>query len=180
LLREAIMTKKKEEDIEQQPRGSFGGILKGLTDLVEKLGDLAEKGEHLSRTGEVQWKGRDKTIKGVYGFSIKTGLGGEGIKVEPFGNIRRDKSTGHSVVEEVSEPLVDVFEEEGYTLLVFEIPGIGSVEDVRLEIKDDVLTLHAERGDKKYYKEILLPRSYDRQKMKVSCNNGILEVKCLN
>lgn len=172
--------KKKNSEHGQQPRGSLEGILKGLTDLVEKLGDLAEKGEELSRTGEFQFKGKGKDLKGVYGFSIKTGLGGEGVKVEPFGNIRKDKATGHSVVEEVREPIVDVFEEEGYTLVVAEIPGIGSVEDVQLEVKDDVLTLYAERGDKKYRKEILLPRSYAREKMMVSCNNGILEIKCLN
>ena len=168
------MNKKKSK--EETPLGGFGGILGGLADLVEKLGELAEKGEELSRTGVFQ-SGKDRELKGVYGFSVKTGLGGEGLKVEPFGNIRRDAKSGQTVVEENREPVVDVFEEEDHALIVAEMPGI-SAEDVRLEVKDDLLTIHAERGDKKYHKEILLPKSYSREKMSVSCNNGILEIKC--
>jgi len=73
---------------------------------------------------------------------------------------------------------VDVFEEQDHALVVAEMPGI-SAKDVRLEAKDDLLTISAEKRDKKYRKEILLPRSYPREKMKVSCNNGILEIKCV-
>jgi len=173
-----MVKKKEDKGAGRQTGGGFEGILTGLTNLVEKLSDLAEKGEKLSRTGEIHWKGKEKDLKGVYGFSVKVGLGGEGFKVEPFGNIRKDKTTGQSVVEEVREPMVDVFEEKDYTLVVAEMPGI-SAEDVRLEVKDDLLTIYAEKGDKKYRKEILLPKSYPKEKMVVSCNNGILEIKCL-
>jgi HSP20 family protein len=157
--------------------GSFGGIFKGLADLIEKLGDLAEKGEQLKKSGEFQ----QKDLKGVYGFSVKMGLGDHGgkeVKVEPFGNVRRDEKTGETVVQEIREPVVDVFEEKDHVLVVAEMPGI-STKDVRLEVKDDLLTIHAEKKDKKYRKEILLPRAYPREKMKMTCNNGILEIKCL-
>lgn len=174
------MTNKKKEDKDtgRSPRSGLEGILKGFTDLVEKLGDLAEKGEQLSRTGEIQWKNREKDLKGVYGFSVKVGLGGEGVKVEPFGNIRKDEATGQSVVQEIREPIVDIFEEKDHTLVVAEMPGIGT-GDVRIELKDDLMTIYAEKGEKKYRKEVLLPGSYSREKMQVSCNNGILEIKCL-
>lgn len=158
-------------------QGGFEGILGGLTDLVEKLGELAEKGEKLSRTGDIRFK--DKDLKGVYGFSVKVGLGGEGAKVEPFGNIRRDERTGEPVVQEVREPMADVFEEEDHILVVAEMPGI-STEDVRIEARDDLLTIYAEKGDKKYRKEVLLPKAYPQEKMEVTCNNGILEIKCLD
>ena len=148
-----------------------------LADLVDKLSELAEKGEQLSRTGDIQWKGGEKGLKGVYGFSVKVGLGDKGVKVEPFGNIRRDEKSGQTVVQEIREPVVDVFEEEDHTLVVAEMPGIG-VEHVRLDVKDDLLTIYAEKGSKKYRKEVLLPRSYPRDKMLVQCNNGVLEIKC--
>jgi len=48
---------------------------------------------------------------------------------------------------------------------------------VAIEVKDDVLTISAERGDKKYRKEVLLPQSVSTGKMQVSCNNGVLEIK---
>lgn len=158
-------------------KGGLEGILGGLTDLVEKLGELAETGEKLSRSGHIQ--GKDKELKGVYGFSVKVGLGGEGAKVEPFGNIRQDEATGESVVQEVREPMVDIFEEKDHTIVVAETPGI-STEDVQIEVRDDLLTIRAEKGDTKYYKEVLLPRTYQREKMEVTCNNGILEIKCID
>lgn len=166
----------KDKSSEKDFGSGLGGIFKGLADLVEKLGDLAETGEELSKTGEI--RGLGKNVKGIYGVNVKVGLGGEGVKVEPFGNIRREEKTGESVVQEIREPIVDVFEEKDLTLVVAEMPGV-SAEDVRLEVKDDLLTLYAERKDKKYRKEILLPRPYSKEKMVISCNNGILEIKCM-
>ncbi len=157
----------------------FGGILKGLSNMVEKLGDLAEKGQDFAKTGEISGLGPgNKEIKGVYGLNVKFGLGDKELKVEPFGNIREDETAGPAGVHEVREPMVDVFEEDDYTLIVAEMPGV-SAEDVQLDIKDDLLAISAERGDKKYRKEVLLPESYPREKMQVSCNNGVLEIKCM-
>ncbi|HUT04002.1 MAG TPA: Hsp20/alpha crystallin family protein [bacterium] len=157
--------------------GGFGGILGGFADLVDKLGELAEKGERLSRTGEIDFKRKGKDLKGVYGFSVKVGLGGDEVKIEPFGNIRRDKESGEAVVQEIREPIADVFEEKDHTLVVVEMPGI-SEDDVQIDVKDDLLTLYAEHGEKKYRKEVLMPKSYPKEKMCISCNNGILEIKC--
>ena len=153
----------------------LGGILKGLGGLVEKLGELAETGRDISRTGELPGLGKD--VKGVYGFTFKVGLGGNGPKVEPFGNIRRDKRSGRSIVHEVIEPAVDIFEEADHTLVVAEIPGIGP-ENVELQVEDDLLVITAEHGAKKYRKEVLLPDTFPREKMKLSCTNGVLEIRC--
>jgi HSP20 family protein len=171
------MTEKKKERTSQGGmEGGLGGILKGLGDLVEKLGELAESGRELSKTGEIHGPG--KGLKGIYGFTVKVGLGDEGPSLEPFGNIRRYIKSGRTEVQEVREPMVDVFEEDDHLLVLAELPGIGK-EDVGIDVKDDVLTISAERGDKKYRKEVLLPRSVSKEKMQVSCNNGVLEIKCL-
>jgi HSP20 family protein len=71
--------------------------------------------------------------------------------------------------------MVDVFEEDGHVQVVAELPGIGA-EDVELELHGDVLSIQAARGDKKYRKEVLLPRSFDPDGMQHNCHNGILEV----
>jgi HSP20 family protein len=165
---------------EKSNEGSFepglGGILKGLGDLVEKLGDLAQTGEQLSRTGEIHGSGKE--VKGVYGFTVKVGLGDDRPRVEPFGNLHRDRESGHTVVQEVREPVVDIFEEKDHLSVVAEMPCIG-VKDVEVTIEGDVLTISAKRGEKKYRKEVLLPASYAREKMQVTCNNGVLEIKCM-
>ena len=171
---------KKKTPNKNEPRreagGSVGGIVSGLTGLLEKLNELAETGAELRRTGEIH--GAGKELKGIYGFTVKVGLGDEAARVEPFGNIRTDKTTGQAVVEEIREPVVDLFEEKDHLLIVAEMPGIGA-GDVRLEVKDDVLTITAAKGDKKYRKEVLMPGSYPQEKMGLSCNNGVLEIKCV-
>ena len=171
------MTKKNNEKTSE---GGFelglGGMLKGLGDLVEKLGDLAKTGDQLSRTGEIHGPGKD--LKGIYGFTFKVGLGDDRPHVEPFGNIRQDRESGRTVVQEVREPVVDVFEEEDHILVVAEMPGV-SVEDVQITVEDDLLTISAGRGDKKYRKEVLLPANSTREKTQVTCNNGVVEIKCM-
>ncbi|MGA2866884.1 MAG: Hsp20/alpha crystallin family protein [Verrucomicrobiota bacterium] len=159
-----------------QPGASLGGMLSGLGGLLDKLNELAETGAELRRTGEIH--GAGKEIKGIYGFTVKVGLGDQAARVEPFGNIRADKRTGQPVVQEIREPVVDVFEEKDHVLIVAEMPGI-SAADVRLEVKDDVLTIAAAKGDKRYRKEVLLPGSYPKAKMRLVCNNGVLEIKCV-
>jgi len=152
----------------------LGGLLGGLSTLIENLGELAEKGEELRKSGEL--RGPDGKVRGVYGFNIKVGLGDDGIKVEPFGNVRKDAKTGTAVVEEVREPMVDVFEEEDHVLVLAEMPGVGE-EDIKLELNEDVLSIAAEKGEMKYRKEVLLPAAFSAAKMSHTCRNGVLKVK---
>ncbi|MFO7897873.1 MAG: Hsp20/alpha crystallin family protein [Planctomycetota bacterium] len=154
----------------------IGGFLGGLGNLIEKLGDLAEKGEELKKSGQIGEPG-DK-LRGVYGFNVKMGIGGDKdeVKVEPFGNVHRDNETGETVVDEISEPLVDLFDEDTHVLVVAEMPGIGE-EDVQLSLQDDILTIEGERGQKKYRKEVLLPQSFRPGEMMSTCRNGVLEVR---
>jgi len=170
---------KRDKDTKKPSGGGLeglGGLFKGLGDLVEKLGELAETGQEISRTGEIT--GEDQKVKGIYGFTVKVGLGGDKPRIEPFGNIRQDAKSGRTVVQEVREPAVDVFQEDSHVLVVAEMPGVG-LADIHIDVRDDVLTINAEKGDKKYGKEILLPRPFAKEKMQISCNNGVLEIKCL-
>ena len=156
--------------------GNVEGILRGLGDLVERLGALAEKSEELKQSGVFDINTGGKDAKAVYGFSVKMGLGGDETKIEPFGNVRRNEQTGETVVHEVSEPLVDVLDENDHVLVLVELPG-GGDEDLTLDLVGDILTLHAERGSKKYHKEIVLPREFKTEQMERTCRNGICEIK---
>ena len=169
------MARKDEKKVAGGSSFGLGGFLGGLSTLIENLGELAEKGEELRKSGEI--KSRDGKVRGVYGFSIKVGLGEDGgVKVEPFGNVRKDAKTGTAVVEEVREPMVDVFEEEDHVLVLAEMPGVGE-EDIKLELNEDVLSIVAEKGEMKYRKEVLLPAAFSADKMSHTCRNGVLEVK---
>lgn len=157
----------------------FGRILSGLTEIAEKLDELSDDDESLSKKGEFTFPGKEGGVKGVYGFTLRTGLGekSDQIRVEPFGNIRKDKETGQAVVQEIREPLVDVFEDEDATTLIAEMPGVGP-KDIQIEVRDDVLTIVARKGEKKYRKEMLLRHGLSRERIGVTCNNGIVTIRC--
>jgi HSP20 family protein len=108
---------------------------------------------------------------------MKVGLGGEAVDIEPFGNVKIDKNSRQAVVHEVREPLFDVIEEKDRILVIAEMPGIAA-DDMSVLVKGDVMNVEAAHRDRKYSKEILLPKLVLPSKIKISCNNGIVEISC--
>ena len=160
---------------EQKGKGGFGlgDLFRGIGDLIELLKDMEAEGKtEVTRSGELRGKGRLKDLRGVYGFSVKVGLGGEPT-VETFGNIK--KGDEGAVVEEVREPLVDVFDEKETIRVIAELPGVEAA-DIKVELEGDILTIIAEGKDRKYNKEVLLPARGKRESLKTAYRNGILEV----
>ena len=168
------MTEKKRTRQEEGIRVNFGlgGLFKGIGNFIDLLSEMVEEGEEeVSRTGEFKVKGLDQA-RGVYGFSVRMGLGGTPT-VEHFGNIRATDEG--PVVAEEREPLVDVFDEGELILVVAELPGVDK-DDIQIEVQDDILSLSA-TGERKYAKELLLPSLVDADTMETTYHNGILEVR---
>jgi len=175
--------KKEEEEPEEKEEGigidfGLGGLFKGLGNLIDTATRLAEKGEELSKTGEIKFSGLEKIkglkdLKGVYGVSVRTMADGR-PSIQPFGNIK--KTPKGPVVEEVREPIVDVFDEPGGIHIVAEMPGMEK-KDINLEIKGDILNINAEGENRKYQKEVLLPQPVKEEDMTWTYKNGILEIK---
>jgi len=172
--------KKKKEEKEEGISIDFGlgGLFKGLGNLIDTATRLAEKGEEISKTGEIRFSGLEKIkglkdLKGVYGVRVRTMADGR-PSVQPFGNIK--KTPKGPVVEEVREPIVDVFDDPEEIHIVTEMPGIEE-KDINLEIKGDILNISAEGENRKYQKEVLLSRPAKAEDMTWTYRNGILEIK---
>ena len=165
------MTKKEENDKVDIDFGvgkiSFGGLFKGLGNLIDLASKASEEG--IERSGEIG--GLPNRAKGVYGFSVRT-LAGKPV-IESFGNIR--ETAKGPIVEEVREPMIDVFDEEDHILVIAELPGV-SENEIKIEVTGDILNLTASDKDRKYAKEILLPGKVNPDSVKTSYNNGILEI----
>ena len=151
--------------------GGLGGIFEGMGSFIDALAKMQEKGG-ISETGEI--KGLGGKVKGMYGINIRT-LADGSTKVEHVGHVVKKTPRG-PVVEEVREPIIDVFDEKEHIVVVAELPGVEEA-DVKIEVKGDILTLSAERGEKQYSKEVLLPSKVDEKSFTSSYKNGILEIK---
>jgi len=163
--------KKKEEGLDFD--FGIGGLFKGIEKLVDLAANLKEAGGEIKKEGEIDLSHLKEGMKGVFGFSIKTAVGGKPI-VEPFGNIK--KTPKGPKVEEEREPITDVFDEKDEIRVYAEMPGVNQ-EDIKLDLKEDILDISVQSGDRKYHKEILLPVKVKAENLTSSYKNGILEIK---
>ena len=78
----------------------------------------------------------------------------------------------------VRQPLVDsvLDEKENKLRITAEMPGVNK-EDIQLDVTDQHVSIHAERGDKKYRADIPVSADLDESSAKASYTNGILELK---
>ena len=152
---------------------SLGGLFEGIEKLVDLAADVKEAGGEIKEEGEIDLSHLKKGMKGVFGFSVKTATGGKPV-VEPFGNIK--KTPAGPIVDEEREPITDIFDEKEEIKIYAEMPGVNA-EDVKLDLKDDILDISALTGDRKYHKELLLPAKAKSETLISSYKNGVLEIK---
>src|SRR5215469_11476905 len=111
-----------------------------------------------------------------YGYQITVGPDGR-PRIGEFGNV---KPTAKGLVEQsgVRQPLVDsvLDEKENKLTITAEMPGVNK-EDIKLNVTDQYVPIHAERGDKKYHADIPVSVDFDESSAKASYSNGILELK---
>lgn len=152
---------------------SLGGLFKGVEKLLDLAAELKEAGGEIRQEGKIDLGHLKEGMKGVYGFSIKTAVGGKPI-VETFGNIK--KTPKGPVVDEEREPLTDVFDERDEVVVIAEMPGV-SEEGISVDLRGDILEISAAGKNRKYRKEVLLPAQFQKEAMSYTYKNGILEVR---
>ena len=110
-----------------------------------------------------------------YGYQLTVGPDGK-PKIREFGNVR---PTARGLVEQtgVRQPLVDTaFDEKQNTLTITaEMPGIDK-ENIQVNLAGKYVSIHAEKGDKKYHTDIPLNVEI-ADSAKAIYTNGILELK---
>ncbi|MCK9422965.1 MAG: Hsp20/alpha crystallin family protein [Bacteroidales bacterium] len=163
--------KEKKEDADYNLFG-LGGLFKGIEKLVDLAGKLEEKGG-IRKEGEINFDHIKKGMKGVYGFTINTAGGGT-PKVETFGNIK--KTPEGPKVDEEREPITDIFNERNEVVIIAEIPGVEQ-DDIKIDLKEDILEISAVSKSRSYRKELLLPAAVSKQNLRYKFTNGILEIR---
>jgi len=165
--------KKKEEEAVGFDFG-IGGLFKGIEKLVDLASELKEAGGEIKKEGEIDLNHLKKGMKGVFGFSVKSAVGGKPT-VETFGH-KIKKTPKGPTVEEEREPITDVFDEKDEIKIYAEMPGVND-ESISVHLREDILEIMAVSKDRKYRKEILLPAKVKPKTLERSFKNGILEIK---
>lgn len=178
------MTEKydKRENANEEPiefdfgfgNAQVGGLWNSFVRLLELTQQQNDSGGDVRKQGQFKIKGIND-LKGVYGISVRCGIGddgGERTIVQPFGNIK--KTPRGPVIEDTREPLIDLFEDGGLFQVVAEMPGVAE-DDIRYELRDGVLILEAV-GERKYRKEVQLPGVMDASSIRKRYRNGVLEL----
>jgi HSP20 family protein len=153
----------------------LGKLLSSPEDVKDRLEELREK---LKKAGgrevvsDEEWRRGEATISGHFRTSGILGereyhIGTAGPAARPGGRER---------VSEPLEPPVDVFHEAEEVMIVADVPGV-EMADLELRVQDDVLTISTRpAAGRSYRKEIKLGCRVDKDSLKASCRNGILEV----
>lgn len=161
-----------EKEEARRSEFAFSGMFKGIGNLLDLVSRMGEEGrEQRSRTGTFETPGGD--ARGVYGFSVRLGLGGTPV-VEEFGNIR-ETGTG-PVVGEAREPLVDTMDEGDTLVVIAEMPGVEE-GDISVDADGDRVEIRAATGQRKYEKGVDLPARVSGDQVESRYKNGILEVR---
>jgi HSP20 family protein len=111
-----------------------------------------------------------------YGYQITMGPDGK-PRVRKFGNI---KPSARGLIEQagIRQPLFDtaIDGKENTLIITAEMPGINK-EDIKVNMADQYVTIHAGKGDKKYHTDIPVDVELDDTSAKATYSNGILELK---
>ena len=114
-----------------------------------------------------------------YGYHIS--IGSDGIPhVREFGNGSRP--TKRELIEEneneIRQPFVDTNfnEKENTYVITAEMPGL-SKEDIKVNVSQQTVTIHAEHARKKYHTEIPFDVELDDTSARATYTNGIVELK---
>lgn len=78
-------------------------------------------------------------------------------------------------IEQLREPLVDVFDEVDEINIILDVPGFKE-EEIHWEVKKDVLKLSAKTFGREWEESIALPEEVDEGNIQTKYQNAILEI----
>ncbi|TRO48526.1 Hsp20/alpha crystallin family protein [Candidatus Bathyarchaeota archaeon] len=74
------------------------------------------------------------------------------------------------------KPLIDIFQEKQWITIVAEIAGFNK-ETLKINVKDQKITLSAKSKNRRYYKSLNLPKVVVPNAVRTTFKNGVLEIK---
>ncbi len=105
------------------------------------------------------------------------------LRIEPMRTARSMYPQGYRSSQNYAKrkwkepkPLIDVFQEKNWITIIAEIAGFNK-ETLKINVKDQKITLSAKAKDRRYYKSLNLPKVVIPNIMHTTYKNGVLEIK---
>ncbi|HEY7078584.1 MAG TPA: archaeal heat shock protein Hsp20 [Nitrososphaeraceae archaeon] len=157
-------------------RDPWGFNTRIFEEMDKEFVDAEDMLNRMFRTVRQSGPGASQTFPYYYGYQITVGPDGR-PRIREFGNAR-PSTKGLMEQSTVRQPLIDTnLDEKDSTLTITaEMPGITK-QDVKLSLSEGLVTIHAEKGDKKYHTELPIDAELDSDNAKATYTNGILELK---
>jgi len=118
-------------------------------------------------------KKKEVTNPRIFIFSFSKGPDGKPV-IRAFGNLHG--GCLEPQIQRSREPLIDVFEEDDEVRVIVDLPGIKD-SDIDLRALESKLIISVGAPNRKYYKEIQLPKRVDPKTSIASYRNGVLDVR---
>jgi HSP20 family protein len=151
----------------------------GIRNIFEQLNrEFADAESLFDKTfGTLQESEYDKKATlPYYYYGYQLNVGADGIpRVKEFGNVKPlTQRLGQSGSK---EPLVDtsVDKKRNTLRITAEMPGLNK-EDIKVQMQEGLVSIHAEKGEKKYHTEVPVEHRLDENSVKATYVNGILEL----
>ena len=138
--------------------------------IIERMFREIAEFDEAAKSGKMQdgWSFRPIEGPGVKGYVAQRQFRFGTEPVESQSPLRVPKEG----LDDVREPLVDVFEDKDAVKLYVELPGVEK-DDIQLNVSGG----HAEIKAKNFYKQIALPtRDIESEKTSANYKNGVLQV----
>jgi HSP20 family protein len=149
------------------------GILEDIDTEFEEVANM------LNRVFQTVREGGPSSIAHFpycYGYQLRVGPDGK-PKVREFGNVR---PSVRGLIEQtgIGEPMVDtaINKKENTLTITAEMPGVTK-QDIKVNVADGFVSIHAEQAEKKYHIDIPVNTQLDDGSAKATYSNGILELK---
>ena len=189
-------------DNEKKKRRGFFNFFGGDNESIESIDELFERmheemfGRMEEARGikldmdeeEIRRRSQNPNVR-VYGYSMRVGPDGK-PQIREFGNVKPQQGRAGMIMHgdeeerppsrksestEEREPLVDIFSSKGKTVVVVELPGVAE-KDINVSLGGKRLEISVDKGERKYFRELELPKKFSKKKMKKTYNNGVLEL----
>ena len=153
--------------------GRFGSIFEDMDK------EFARTEETMNRMFRNMLEGlsiQDNPSSYYYGYQITVGPDGK-PHIKEFGNVK-PSVRGLVKHNETKEALVDysVDKKNNQIIITAEMPGV-SKEAIKISITPKNVSIHAEKGEKRYHNDIPIDVELEDTSAKASYTNGILELK---